>query len=84
MKASRGRDKGDQFVSVASIARDALPKVEALEKSISDEWDLMLKHFAMVHSDGTLIPGGLAVASALGYIVGAKRSLRSAREVDPQ
>lgn len=84
MKASEARDKGDQFVSVASIGKDTLRKVIDLEKSIEAEWDLMVKHFAMAYPAGTTIPGGMVLVDVLLRLRAVKERLQSIREVDPK
>ena len=84
MKASEGSLREEQFVSVASIVKDALPKVKDLEESISDQWDLMVRHIALAYPAGTTIPGGMAIVDVLLYLRAAKERLQSIREVDPQ
>ena len=84
MASKHSREVGDQFVSVASIVKELLPKVAALRKGLEDDWGLMLKHFAMVHPPGTTIPGGMYLADAMMFLTKAEEDLRSVREVDPQ
>lgn len=84
MKASISKaHRGDQFVSVASITRELLPKLEAIMATLQANHTLMLTYHALVH-EGEPLPGYMGLNRAISTLGSTIGHLRIIREVDPQ